>query len=76
MSVKNAQDFLKRLNEDEAFSKRFFAASTEQEKHAFLKAEGYQFNEEDLKKELPLEDHVLDQVAGGGCEQCANGWRW
>ena len=78
--AKGAKNFLKQLNTDKAFAKKYFAAKTEKEKHELLSKEGFEFSQADVKKgmkEVALSDHVLDGVAGGlGCAQCANGWRW
>jgi predicted ribosomally synthesized peptide with nif11-like leader len=72
MSVEQAQAFLKRIHEDEAFRTRVEAAPTPADKRAILEAEGYgEVKLRHLSQVLPesmggeLSDEELQQVSGG-----------
>ena len=69
MSIQSAEAFIERLKTDEEFRNRITKAETAEARKAIIKAEGFEFTKEDIKKGMELlTDDELDQVAGGGID--------
>ncbi len=66
MSIKSAQMFLDKIQNDEEFKNKITALGSKAERIEFIKGEGFDFTEEEfnqVRKELTPE--TLDQAAGG-----------
>ena len=71
MSMESAKAFIERMNTDSEFAKRAMEQRGKEQIAAFLKAEGYEFLEEEYEAvsqalgSEELSDEQLDAVAGG-----------
>ncbi len=69
MSIESAKAYIERLKTDEEFRELMKDAADKEARIALVKAEGFDFSEEDIKAvESELSDDELDEVAGGGWE--------
>lgn len=70
MSIQSAKTFVERIKTDEEFSKKIKECKNREERMAFVKAAGFDFSIEEIKKvEEEISDGELDMVAGSGdCE--------
>ena len=50
MSLKSAEDFMVRFRDDASFREKLEKAKNDEERQAFVKSEGYDFNKEELEK--------------------------
>jgi len=79
MSIESAKAFIEKMNTDAEFAKRAMEQKGKEQISAFLKAEGYEFSEEDFKAAseclagTELSDENLSSVTGG---HCAFGCSW
>ena len=72
MSAESAQAFMERMKSDEEFAKRVAAAESKEDRWAIVKAEGYDFTEEEVQAAASeLSDGDLEGVAAGGI---SGGW--
>ena len=70
MSVESAKAYIEKVKTDEEFRNKIAATTDKEERAAILKAEGFDFTEEDVNaiSSDELSDEELDKVAGGyGC---------
>ena len=77
MSIESARAFLERAKNDEEFRNKLNAAEDRDSRVAMVKAEGFDFTQEDwaaVSDELSDED--LDQAAGGVCNDFGCGVRF
>ena len=65
MSVKSAKAFLKRMNTDKAFAKRVNGCKDAKARADLVKAEGYEFSNQELYSLQELGDQDLANVVGG-----------
>jgi predicted ribosomally synthesized peptide with nif11-like leader len=68
MSIESAENFLKRVNEDNEFKNQLASAPDKESRQAIIKSGGYDFSEEELnsvKSKISIED--LDKIAAAGC---------
>ena len=71
MSIESAKSFIERMNTDTEFAKRAMEQKGKEQIATFLKAEGYEFSEEEyreamgLKNGTELSDESLDNVSSG-----------
>lgn len=66
MSIQSAKDFVEKASKDEKFLKNCNALENSEQKDAFLRENGFDFTEEELKEissDLSVDD--LDDVIGG-----------
>lgn len=76
MSVESAQAFMERIKTDEDFNKKVKECKSGEERMAFVKATGFDFTPEEIKKaEEEISDSELDAVAGGD-HWCENVFCW
>ena len=74
MSAESAQACVERMKTDEEFAERVRGAESKEDRCAIVKAEGYDFTEEEIKAvSSELSDEELDRVAGGGFNMCPPG---
>ncbi len=67
MSIESAKAYIERLKTDEDFRERMKDAADKEARIALVKAEGFDFSEEDIKAvNSELSDDELDAVAAGG----------
>ena len=82
MSIESAKAFIERMNTDAEFAKRALEQRGKEHIASFLKAEEYEFSEEDYKEAFKstsgcdLGDDSLDKVAGGVFPPCVGGSCW
>ncbi|MCP4152890.1 MAG: Nif11-like leader peptide family natural product precursor [bacterium] len=68
MSIKSAQAFIERIQNDEDFRKELEERASEEERMKFAKARGFDFTKEEIDElKDTLTDDELNKVAGGGC---------
>jgi len=67
MSIESAKAYIERLKTDEEFVGRVKAAADNEARLALVKAEGFDFSEEDISAiKTELSDAELEEVAAGG----------
>ncbi len=67
MSVKSAQAFIERIQNDEDFRKELEGLDAAEERMKFAKARGFDFTINEIAEEkASLTDSELEDVAGGG----------
>lgn len=67
MSIESAKMFLEKIKNDEAFKNKVASLDSKEKRVDFIKAEGFDFTEEEfnqVRRELTPE--ALDEAAGGG----------
>lgn len=66
MSAESAQAFVERMKNDEEFAERVADAESKESRWAMVKAEGYDFTEEEVQAAAgKLSDDELGALAGG-----------
>lgn len=67
MSIESVKAYIERLKTDEEFQERVKAAADKEARAALVKAEGFDFSEEDVKEVTKqLSDTELEQIVAGG----------
>jgi len=65
MSTESAKAFWERVKTDEAFARRVAACKDAQARGELVKAEGYEFTNEELKNMYELDAEALDKIVAG-----------